>query len=263
MKLVIPRVYLWLILTLSILIGLRVAADSVQSTWADPIGIPIALILLPWGFVAWALVVYGTLWTRAKSPIVLTESQMRNSANSLTPLGETTLGGDPFPPMSLYLVGGGAYAGFAISDKEPLLVRNSAVEKLNRKTLLVYAPTQPVRGEYLSGLAAAEHDQAVRASFSGFAPKAGSLLHYSLLDSLHGMDSQKLRAEQAYIIDKHAPLMTATRNWVHEGPKRFIKEMRALALAMRRDSPREKVGKFFSPSNEQKAAQDAERERIQ
>lgn len=258
----IPRSVIWFIVFVIAIFAFRGLAVAVNSPWADLWGIPIAFILVPTLVALWAITVYGYLFVRAKSAIVVTDSQMRNSANDLHPLSETSLGGDPFPPMSLHLIGGGAYSGFAIADREALLVRRSATERLNHKTLLVYAPTQPVPGEWLAGLAAAENDQAVRAAISGFVAKGGSLLHVSLLDSLHGMDSQKLRAEQAYIIDKNAPLMAATRRWVHEGPKRFIKEMRALAAAMRRETPRERLGKFFAPSPEQEAAVEAERERI-
>ncbi len=190
---------------------------------------------------------------------------MRQSANDLHPLAESDLGGDPFPPMSLHLIGGGAALSAAISDKDALLVRKSATESFGRNVLIVYAPTQPLPGELLLGLAPAEADQAMRASHSGFIAKgAHSMLHFSLLDTLHGIDSQKLRAQQAFIVDKLARLMTETRKWVHQGSERYVKEIRGLAAAIRRETGREKVGKFFSSKEaESTAVAAADRERIQ
>ena len=152
--------------------------------------LPVMLPILPWFVLGWAVTVYGVLYWRAKSFVVLTDSSVRQSSNLLTPLAETDLGGDPFPPMTLQLVGGAAWGGGAISDKDAVLVRKSAVEKFGTKTLLIYAPTQPLPGELLLGLAPAEADQAMKASHSGFVPgKGGSMLHLSFLDSLHGLVS--------------------------------------------------------------------------
>src|SRR3990167_3285181 len=228
------------------------------------INVPLVFIFLPFIVVGWAMVVYGALYWRAKSFIVVTESSVRQSANLLTPLAETDLGGDPFPPMTLQLVGGAAWKGVAVSDKDVLLVRKSAVERLGRKTLLVYSPTQPLPGELLLGLAPAEADQATRASHSGFVAKAGagSMLHFSLLDSLHGIDSQKLRAEQAFIIDTIATPMAHTRVKIYQGPDYYIKKIRGLASAIRRETPREKFGGFFKSSADAEAAAAADKERV-
>src|SRR3990167_1207339 len=228
------------------------------------INVPLVFIFLPFIVVGWAMVVYGALYWRAKSFIVVTESSVRQSANLLTPLAETDLGGDPFPPMTLQLVGGAAWKGGAISDKDALLVRKSAVERLGKRTLLIYSPTQPLPGELLLGLAPAEADQAIRASHSGFVAKAGagSMLHFSLLDSLHGIDSQKLRAEQAFIIDTIATPMAHTRVKIYQGPDYYIKKIRGLASAIRRETPREKFGGFFKSSADAEAAAAADKERV-
>jgi len=226
------------------------------------IDVPIIFVLLPFVVVGWAMIVYGALYWRAKSFVVVTDSAVRQSANLLTPLAETDLGGDPFPPMTLQLVGGAAWKGGAISDKDALLVRKSAVERLGKRTLLVYSPTQPLPGELLLGLAPAEADQAIRASHSGFVAKAGSMLHFSLLDSLHGIDSQKLRAEQAFIVDKIATPMVHTRRKAYEGPDYYVKKIRGLAAAIRRETPREKLGGLFKPSADAEAAATADKERV-
>ena len=226
------------------------------------IGVPLVFIFLPFILVGWAMIVYGTLYWRAKSFIVVTESSVRQSANLLTPLAETDLGGDPFPPMTLQLVGGAAWKGGAISDKDALLVRKSAVERLGKRTLLIYSPTQPLPGELLLGLAPAEADQAMRAAHSGFVAKTGSMLHFSLLDSLHGIDSQKLRAEQAFIVDKIATSMAHTRRKVYSGTDYYIQKIRGLASAIRRETPREKFGGFFKPSADAEASAAADRERV-
>jgi|SRR3990167_2570932 len=232
------------------------------------INVPLVFIFLPFIVVGWAMVVYGALYWRAKSFIVVTESSVRQSANLLTPLAETDLGGDPFPPMTLQLVGGAAWKGGAISDKDALLVRKSAVERLGKRTLLIYSPTQPLPGELLLGLAPAEADQAMRAAHSGFVAKTdstaktGSMLHFSLLDSLHGIDSQKLRAEQAFIVDKIATSMSHTRRKVYQGTDYYIKKIRGLASAIRRETPREKLGGFFKPSADAEASAAADRERV-
>ena len=224
--------------------------------------IPLILIMMPWIVVLWASAVYGLLYIRSKSPTVITESAVRQSTNDLHPLAVTDVGGDPFPPMALHLVGGGAWGGAAISDKDVMWVRKSAVETFGKNTLVIYAPTQPLPGSLFSGLAAAESDQAIRSNFSGFIPKGDSLLHFSLLDSLHGIDSQKLRAEQAFIVDKIARLMSETRAWVHAGSDRFIKQIRSLANAIRQDTPKEKAFKFLTASPEQEAASAADKDRI-
>jgi len=224
--------------------------------------LPVMLILLPWGILGWAVTVYGVLYLRAKSFIVVTDSAVRQSANLLTPLAETDLGGDPFPPLTLQLVGGAAWGGGAISDKDVMLVRKSAVERLGSKTLLIYAPTQPLPGELLIGLAPAEADQAMRASHSGFVAKAGSMLHLSFLDTLHGIDSQKMRAEQAYIIDEIGSPMAHTRDKARSGMNYYIKRIRGMAAAIRRETPREKLGGFLRPSVESEAASQAEKERV-
>jgi len=226
------------------------------------LNIPVVFIFLPFIVLGWAVTVYGTLYWRAKSFVVVTESAVRQSANLLTPLAETDLGGDPFPPMTLQLVGGAAWKGVAVSDKHVLLVRKSAVERLGKRTLLIYSPTQPLPGELLLGLAPAEADQAMRAAHSGFVTKTGSMLHFSLLDSLHGIDSQKLRAEQAFIVDKIATPMAHTRRKVYDGTDYYIKKVRGLAAAIRRETPREKFGGFFKPSADAEAATAADRERV-
>ena len=226
--------------------------------------VPVVFVVLPFAVLGWSAIIYGALYWRAKSFIVVTESAVRQSANLLTPLAETDLGGDPFPPMTLQLVGGAAWKGAAISDKDVLLVRKSAVEKLGKRVLLIYSPTQPLSGELLIGLAPAEADQAMRASHSGFAAKPGSnsMLHFSLLDSLHGIDSQKLRAEQAFIVDKIATTMAHTRRKVYEGTDYYIKKIRGYASAVRRETPRDKFGGFFKPSADSEAGAAADKERV-
>jgi len=227
------------------------------------IGVPLVFIFLPFILVGWAMIVYGTLYWRAKSFIGVTESSVRQSANLLTPLAETDLGGDPFPPMTLQLVGGAAWGGGAISDKDAVLVRKSAVEKFGTKTLLIYAPTQPLPGELLLGLAPAEADQAMKASHSGFVPgKGGSMLHLSFLDSLHGLDSQKLRSEQAAIVDEIGTPMMLTREKARMGQQYYIKRIRNMAAAIRRETPREKLGGIMRPSPEAEAQTQAEKERV-
>ena len=246
----VPKSYLSVGVLVLIMVALRPLSSSAN--------FPVLLLLLIAAAVMWFAGYYGILYIRAKSFIVVTESSVRQSANMLTPLAETDFGGDPFPPMSLYLVSGGAALGTAISDKDALLVRKSSTERLGRKALLVYSPTQPVPGALLAGLAGHEHDQAVRSAFSGFVAKTGSLLHFSLLDTLHGIDSQRLREEQDFIINKHAPLMAETKRWAQAGSERFVKEIRGLASAIRKDTKSEKVGKLVyvhsmgvnPPSNE-------------
>jgi len=224
--------------------------------------VPLVLLLAMGAAVLWFAGYYGLLYIRAKSVVVITESAMRQSASTLQPLAETDLGGDPFPPQSLYLVGGGAWGGTSISDKDALFVPKASTERFARKALLIYSPTQPIPGALLAGLAAHEHDQAVRTSFSGFIPKGDSLLHFSLLDSLHGQDSQRLREEQAFIVDKYARLMAETRRWAHQGGERFIKEIRVLAAAMRKSTPKETAKKLFFSSGDDETTKAADAERI-
>ena len=261
----VPVWYFWA----SGLIVLLLLADPIilffNPRWLGLVDVPIGIFLFAGAVIAWVAGFYGHLYIRSLSPIVITESSIRQSSNVLHPLGEPDLGGEPFPPMSLYLVGGGADLGVAISDKDVLLVRKSAVERFGRKVLIVHAPVQPMPGAMLSGIAGYESAIAERAPHSGFAPKGKSMLLFSMLDSLHGLDSVRLREEQDFIVTKYARLLSEQKKWSLAGSKRFVQELRGLADAIRRQTPRQKISRFFSPpgSADQQAQQEQDSERVQ
>jgi hypothetical protein len=257
-----PMWYYWVGLTVVLLL----LADWLFSVYTPfrgaLIDIPVGFFFSLFVFAMYFMMYFGHLYVRSRSPIIITDSAIRQSANDIHPLAETDLGGDPFPPMALYLVGGGRDIGFAIADKDVMLVRKSAVEKLGRKVLIVHAPVQPMPGAVLAGLAGHESALAERAPHSAFAPKGRSMLLFSLLDSRHGIDSARLREEQDFVVKKSAQLNAETAKWSEAGSKRFVQELRGLALAIRKQTPRERLLSFFTtpkPGDEETQKQDEER----
>lgn len=221
--------------------------------------IPVMLFILVAGALMWLSVYYGLVWLRAGSTVIVTESGLRESSAHIHPLASTDLGGAPFQPMSLYMTGGAAYAYVSYADRHALFVPKASVKRFGKRCLLVHAPTQPLPGTFLPGLAPHETDQAARSSHSAFVPKDTHFVHFSMLNSLAGLDSQKLRENQAHLVDKYARLHAETRKFSHLGSKRFLSELRGLAAAARARPVRERVGKFFAGKNKE---EEDEEERI-
>lgn len=216
------------------------------TTWNG--NIPIMLFFIMGGVLMVMMNSSMRMMVRDASKTVLLDSGHRESSHGLAPLCDVDLGGEPWPPASLYLVGGGSAYAFSMKDKHAVQVRKSSIEKLGEDTLIVYAPTQPLPGYFVKSLAPHESDQLARANYSGFVAEKDteSILHYSLLDSLHGIDSQALRQLQAFIANRHGKVGADEAVRVRKGDRAIIDSFRVLAARARSRTKRESVAKFFN-----------------
>lgn len=260
-----PRWYWYSAALMILLVLLDTLISRVSVYSVTQIEVPVGFFFLLMGVIFWASIYYGWMYVRARSPVVLTESGIRQSASGIAPLTETDLGGSPFPPMSLHLVSGGADIGIAIADRDVLLVRKSAIERFGRNVLVVHAPVSVVDGHLLTGLAGHEASLAERAPHSGFTPKSPkSKLLFSLLDSLHGLDSARLREESDFLISKYARIRSEQKEWSFLGSKRFVQELKGLAAAIHKDTSREKLSRFFGlgQRGDDELAREQDKERV-
>ncbi len=230
--------------------------------------IPVTLFFVLFLVVGWLISVYFQLYVRDKSKTVITDSGLRESARGLTPKCDVDQGGEPWPAQEMYIVGGGAAAYFATRGKHALMARKTAIERLGEDTLIVYAPTQPLPGFFVKGLAMHEADQLARGNDTKFVAtvKSGSILHYSLLDSLHGIDSQALRQKQAFIVNRHGRSGAEEADRVRMGFGAIIQDFKGLAASARSQTKRESVRKFFTGparGSDTEDEQEADKDRVQ
>ena len=197
---------------------------------------------------------------------VLMDSGHRESSHGLTPLSNVELGDDAWPPMQLYLVGGGSAYYFSIKDRNAVQARSSAIESFGEDVILVYAPTQPLPGYFVKALAPHEADQLEKANQSGFISneKSDSLLHYSLLDTLHGIDSQSLRQQQAFLVNRHGKAGSDEVVRVRKGREAIITDFRNLATAARSRTKKESILRFWrGEATTDDIQKQADKERVQ
>lgn len=258
------------LLPLSIGVGLLFFSGSIiagvsQFSWLV-VPVPGALFLVEVIVVGYLVGVYGTLYVRDKSKIVIMDSGFRESARGLTPKCDVDEGGDPWPAQSVYVVGGAAAIGLAMRGRHAVQARKSAIERFGDNTLVAYAPLQPLPAFFMKGLAVHAADQLARSTDTKFNPTGGSksIVYYSLLDSLHGIDSEALRHQQAFIANRHGPSGADEIDRVRE-PGAIANAFRRLAESARPPTKRDSLRKFFTGPNQVDAEADAtaDKERVQ
>lgn len=244
---VIPRSLIPAVVAIAVLFFMGPILGLVSQWTILVINVPLAFWVIVGGATAYVAMLYYNLYIRDRSKVVLTISGLRESASGLPPLAEAEHGGDPFAPMTVLNVGGGAASYFAIKDQHAVGAPRASFERLGDDVVIVYSPTQPVPGFFAIPLMGHQSDLLARMERSAFNvdPKSKSVLHYSVLDTLHGYDSEKLRQDQAFIINKFARSSGEDIVRSRLGWEAIVKDMRGLARGARDQTKREKLGKAF------------------